>query len=48
MGAASLPLHYFGRVGDKEQLLGIVIEPVLQKFRTLVGLEKEGKKNGGP
>lgn len=48
MGAASLPLHYFGKVGDKEQLLEIVIEPVLQKFRTLVGLENEEKKNGGP
>ncbi len=48
MGAASLPLHYFGNVEDKEQLLGIVIEPVLQKFRTLVGLENEGKKNGAP
>ncbi|NMB78582.1 MAG: potassium transporter TrkA [Methanomicrobiales archaeon] len=48
MGAASLPLHYFGKVEDKEKLLDIVIEPVLQKFRTLVGLENEGKKNGGP
>ena len=47
MGAASLPLHYFGQVEDKEQLLGIVIEPVLQKFKNLVGLENEGKKNGG-
>jgi nanoRNase/pAp phosphatase (c-di-AMP/oligoRNAs hydrolase) len=48
MGAASLPLHYFGKVSDKERLLEIVIEPVLQKFRTLVGLENEEKKNGGP
>jgi nanoRNase/pAp phosphatase (c-di-AMP/oligoRNAs hydrolase) len=48
MGAASLPLNYFGKVDDKEKLLGIVIEPILQKFRTLVGLENEGKKNGAP
>jgi nanoRNase/pAp phosphatase (c-di-AMP/oligoRNAs hydrolase) len=46
MGAASLPLHYFGKVDNKAQLLEIVIEPVLRKFRNLVGLEDEGKKNG--
>lgn len=46
MGAASLPLHYFGKVDNKAQLLEIVIEPVLKKFRNLVGLENEGKKNG--
>ena len=45
MAAATIPLHYFGRVEDKERLLGFVIDPVLQKFRTLVGLENEGKKN---
>ncbi|MDD1690953.1 MAG: DHH family phosphoesterase [Methanoregula sp.] len=48
MGAASLPLHYFGKVENKAQLLEIVIEPILQKFKNLVGLENEGKKNGGP
>ncbi len=46
MAAATLPLHYFGRVEDKARLLEIVIEPVLKKFRDLVGLEDEGKKNG--
>jgi nanoRNase/pAp phosphatase (c-di-AMP/oligoRNAs hydrolase) len=46
MAAATLPLHYFGKVENKAQLLEIVIEPVLRKFRTLVGLENEGKKNG--
>jgi nanoRNase/pAp phosphatase (c-di-AMP/oligoRNAs hydrolase) len=46
MAAATLPLHYFGKVGDKARLLEIVIEPVLKKFRDLVGLENEGKKNG--
>jgi nanoRNase/pAp phosphatase (c-di-AMP/oligoRNAs hydrolase) len=48
MGAASLPLNYFGRVEDKEKLLAIVIDPILQKFKNLVGLENEGKKNGVP
>jgi nanoRNase/pAp phosphatase (c-di-AMP/oligoRNAs hydrolase) len=46
MAAATLPLHYFGKVEDKARLLEIVIEPVLKKFRNLVGLENEGKKNG--
>jgi len=46
MAAAALPLHYFGRVENKEDLLKIVIEPILQKFKNLVGLENEGKKNG--
>jgi len=48
MGAASLPLNYFSRVENKAQLLEFVIEPILQKFKNLVGLENEGKKNGGP
>jgi nanoRNase/pAp phosphatase (c-di-AMP/oligoRNAs hydrolase) len=47
MAAATLPLHYFGKVEDKGRLLEIVIEPVLRKFRDLVGLENEGRKNGG-
>jgi len=46
MGAASLPLHYFGKVENKERLLEIVIDPVLQKFKNLVGLENESRKNG--
>jgi len=46
MAAAALPLHYFGRVENKEELLKIVIEPILQKFKNLVGLENEGRKNG--
>jgi nanoRNase/pAp phosphatase (c-di-AMP/oligoRNAs hydrolase) len=43
MAAATLPLHYFGRVEQKADLLSIVIDPILQKFKTLVGLENEGK-----
>lgn len=46
MAAALLPLHYFGRVENKAQLLEFVIEPILQKFKNLVGLENDGKKNG--
>jgi len=45
MAAANLPLHYFGHVGDKTALLDITIEPILQKFKNLVGLENEDKKN---
>jgi nanoRNase/pAp phosphatase (c-di-AMP/oligoRNAs hydrolase) len=48
MAAASFPLHYFGNVENKEQLLGVVIEPILQRFKNLVGLENEGRKNGLP
>ncbi len=48
MAAASFPLHYFGNVENKEELLGFVIEPILQKFKNLVGLENEGRKNGLP
>jgi nanoRNase/pAp phosphatase (c-di-AMP/oligoRNAs hydrolase) len=48
MAAATLPLHYFEHVEDKGRLLEFVIEPLLQKFRALVGLENEGKKNGSP
>ena len=44
MAAATLPLHYFGHVTNKQDLLEIVIEPILQKFKNLVGLENEGKK----
>ena len=46
MAAANLPLHYFGKVENKGQLLDFVIEPILQKFKNLVGLENEGRKNG--
>ena len=46
MAAATLPLHYFGKVENKAELLGFVIEPILQKFKNLIGLENEGKKNG--
>ena len=46
MAAANLPLHYFGNVSDKVGLLSITIEPILQKFKNLVGIENEENKNG--
>jgi len=45
MAAATIPLHYFGTVEKKEDLLNFVIEPILLKFKNLVGLENEEKKN---
>lgn len=45
MAAATLPLHYFSHAANKEELLDIIIEPILQKFKNLVGLENEEKKN---
>jgi nanoRNase/pAp phosphatase (c-di-AMP/oligoRNAs hydrolase) len=38
MAAASIPLHVFSSVREKEELLKLVIEPVLQNFYRLVGL----------
>jgi len=46
MAAATIPLHYFTRVEQKAGLLDIAIAPILQKFKNLVGLENEGKKDG--
>ncbi|MDP3563795.1 MAG: DHH family phosphoesterase [Methanoregula sp.] len=46
MAAAALPLHFFTRVENKEELLKLVIDPILEKFKNLVGLENEDKKNG--
>jgi nanoRNase/pAp phosphatase (c-di-AMP/oligoRNAs hydrolase) len=46
MAAAALPLHFFNKVENKEELLKLVIDPILEKFKNLVGLENEDKKNG--
>ena len=46
MAAAALPLHFFNKVENKEELLKLVIEPILEKFKNLVGLENEDRKNG--
>jgi hypothetical protein len=42
MAAATGPLHYFRRVKNKEELLNLVIDPILKKFIGIVGLENEG------
>lgn len=38
MAAANIPLHVFSSVREKEDLLSLVIEPILQNFYRLVGL----------
>jgi nanoRNase/pAp phosphatase (c-di-AMP/oligoRNAs hydrolase) len=38
MAAANIPLHVFSSVREKEELLRLVIDPVLQNFYRLVGL----------
>jgi nanoRNase/pAp phosphatase (c-di-AMP/oligoRNAs hydrolase) len=43
MAAATIPLSYFRRVKNKEELLNLVIEPILKKFISIVGLENEDK-----
>jgi nanoRNase/pAp phosphatase (c-di-AMP/oligoRNAs hydrolase) len=42
MAAATIPLQYFRRVKNKEELLNLVIDPILKKFIGIVGLENEG------
>ena len=42
MAAAAIPLSYFGRVPDKEVLLGLVISQILEKFSDIVGLDRSG------
>jgi len=41
MAAAAIPLSYFRRVRNKENLLALVIDPLLRKFMGIVGLEAE-------
>ncbi|MCZ2417077.1 MAG: hypothetical protein LC132_05925 [Burkholderiales bacterium] len=41
--AASIPLHGFTNVREKEDLLHLVIDPVLQNFYRLVGLMEDGE-----
>lgn len=45
MAAASIPLHVFSQVREKEELLQLIIDPVLQNFHRLVGLleDEEGE-----
>lgn len=44
MAAASIPLSIFSEVKEKEELLNLIIDPILQKFYRLVGLLED--KNG--
>ncbi len=41
MAAATIPLSYFRRVKNKEELLGLIMDPLIKKFTGLVGLESE-------
>ncbi|MDD1719071.1 MAG: DHH family phosphoesterase [Methanoregulaceae archaeon] len=43
MAAATIPLSYFSRVSEKDDLLDLIIEPILKKFTDIVGLENEEK-----
>ncbi|QSZ67012.1 potassium transporter TrkA [Methanofollis aquaemaris] len=43
MAAAVIPLNYFSLVKEKEDLLELVIDPILKKIRRIVGLEDEAK-----
>jgi nanoRNase/pAp phosphatase (c-di-AMP/oligoRNAs hydrolase) len=45
MAAATIPLHYFSLVRDKEELLGMIIDPILNRFTKIVGIEDNGDKN---
>jgi nanoRNase/pAp phosphatase (c-di-AMP/oligoRNAs hydrolase) len=40
--AATLPLAFFGMVREKEDLLTLVIDPILESFANIVGLDNEG------
>jgi len=47
MAAASIPLCVFSYVREKEELLQMIIDPILQKFYRLVGLlENEEEEEG--
>jgi nanoRNase/pAp phosphatase (c-di-AMP/oligoRNAs hydrolase) len=41
MAAATIPLAYFALVKTKDDLLSLVLEPIMRKFLRVVGLEKE-------
>jgi len=43
MAAATIPLEYFRSVKNKDELLNLIIDPLLKKFNHLAGLENEGK-----
>ena len=43
MAAATIPLSYFSRVREKEELLVLIMDPLIARFNRIVGLENEGK-----
>jgi nanoRNase/pAp phosphatase (c-di-AMP/oligoRNAs hydrolase) len=44
MAAAVVPLNYFTMVRNKEELLDLIIDPLLKRFANIVGLDNEGKQ----
>lgn len=45
MAAANIPLNYFSLVRDKEELLEMIIDPILNIFTKIVGIDDNGDKN---
>ncbi|MDD1708751.1 MAG: DHH family phosphoesterase [Methanoregulaceae archaeon] len=43
MAAATIPLSYFNMVKSKEDLLSLIMEPLISRFTDIVGLEGEGR-----
>ncbi|KUG09995.1 kef-type k+ transport system [hydrocarbon metagenome] len=43
MAAATIPLACFSRVRNKEELLSLVVDPLLSRFAAITGLENEGR-----
>ncbi|MEN6610129.1 MAG: DHH family phosphoesterase [Methanoregulaceae archaeon] len=43
MAAATLPLTFFSKVKDKDELLKLVIDPILESFANIVGLDNENQ-----
>ncbi|WOF15550.1 potassium transporter TrkA [Methanoplanus sp. FWC-SCC4] len=43
MAAAKIPLNSFSLVRNKEELLSLIIDPVLERFADIVGIGKEEK-----
>jgi nanoRNase/pAp phosphatase (c-di-AMP/oligoRNAs hydrolase) len=43
MAAATIPLSYFNMVRSKEDLLSLIMEPLISRFTDIVGLEGEGR-----
>jgi nanoRNase/pAp phosphatase (c-di-AMP/oligoRNAs hydrolase) len=44
MAAAMIPLSYFSMVREKENLLDLIIDPILKRFSNIVGLDDDEVK----